>query len=241
LTQLTFEGANTRPFWHPDGADVGFLSDRDGERNVYARAWDRSDEPRLLHAAEGTPIFEALWTPDASRLVFESGAAGQNGGDLYHIALHPDSTAVVILDTSAIEAVPDISPNGLWLAYQTDESGQLEVMVQPFPGPGAVIPVSRDGGSTPVWTHDGRGIVYQTPDGSWELAIVRTDPDFTVEDRVRFAGREGFRTTSNTRNFDISLDDRRLLALSVGANAGGSVRDIIVQNFFEVLRERMGN
>ena len=244
FSPLTFEGTNTRPFWRPDGADVGFLSDRDGERAVYARAWDRSGEARLLRAGSGGPIFEALWTPDARWLVYEAqtpGSDGPGGGDLYYAAPHPDSAAVTILNTPFLESVPSVSPDGRWLAYQSNESGQDEVYVRPFPGPGGVSPVSVDGGTAPVWAHNGREIVYQSADNSWVVATVRTDPDFAVESRVPFTNNLGFVAERGTRQFDISPDDQRLLAGRWGGIAGAVVRDVVVQNFFEVLRERVGN
>ena len=244
FSPLTFDGSNTRPFWSPDGAEVGFLSDRDGERAVYARAWDRSGEARLLRAGSGAPIFEALWTPDARWLVYEAQTpgSGSNGGDLYYAALHPDSAAVTILNTPFLESVPSVSPDGRWLAYQSNESGQDEVYVRPFPGPGGVSPVSVDGGTAPVWAHNGREIVYQSlADNSWVVATVRTDPDFAVESRVPFASTVGFEAERGTRQFDISPDDQRLLAGRLGGIAGAVVRDVVVQNFFEVLRERVGN
>ena len=166
-----------------------------------------------------------------------------NGGDLYYAAHpHPDSAAVTILNTPFLESVPSVSPDGRWLAYQSNESGQDEVYVRPFPGPGGVRPVSVDGGTGPVWAHNGREIVYQSPDdNSWVVATVRTDPDFAVESRVPFASNLGFAAERGTRQFDISPDDRRLLAGRLGGSAGAVVRDVVVQNFFEVLRERVGN
>ena len=242
FSPLTFEGTNTRPFWSPSGAEVEFLSDRDGESAVYARAWDRSGEARLLRAGSGAPIFEALWTPDARWLVYEAQTPGATrlGGDLYYAAPYPDSAAVTILDTPFLESVPSVSPDGRWLAYQSDESGRDEVYVRPFPGPGGVSPVSVDGGTGPVWAHNGREIVYQS-DNSWVLATVRTDPDFAVESRVPFASTLGFLAPRSTRQFDISPDDQRLLAGRLGGTAGAVVRDVVVQNFFEVLRERVDN
>jgi serine/threonine-protein kinase len=241
FTLLTFEGTNTRPFWSPDGAQIGFLSDRDGPRGAYARAWDRSDETRLLRAGTDAPLTEALWAPDTPWLVYEAGAGA--GNNLYYAAPHPDSAAVVILDTPANEAEPAVSPDGRWLAYQSNESGQNEIYVRPFPGPGGVRPVSLDGGSSPVWAYSGREIVYESPGNSWVVATVRTAPDFAVESRVPFATRIGFLSAGQgTRQFDISPDDQRLLALRFGATATGTaVRDVVVQNFFEVLEERVGN
>ena len=236
FSPLTFEGTNNRPFWSPNGAEVGFLSDRNGERAVYARAWDRSGEARLLRAGSGAPIFEALWTPDARWLVYEAQTPGgtANGGDLYYAAPHPDSAAVTILNTPFLESVPSVSPDGRWLAYQSNESGQDEVYVRPFPGPGGVSPVSVDGGTGPVWAHNGREIVYQSLDeNSWVVATVRTDPDFAVESRVPFASTLGFLAARGTRQFDISPDDQRLLAAQLG---GGFERPCSRRGRAELLR-----
>ena len=168
-------------------------------------------------------------------------AGGATNGDLYYAAPHPDSTSIRILDTPFNESMPSVSPDGRWLAYQSDESGRVEVYVRPFPGPGGVSPVSVDGGNTPIWAHNGREIVYQSPDNSWVVATVRTDSDFAVESRARFASTAGFATQTNDRHFDISPDDQRLLAVRVRATGGAVVRDVVVQNFFEVLKERVGN
>ena len=208
---------------------------------MYARAWDRSGEARPLRAGSGAAIFEALWTPDARRLVYEAQTPGgpTNGGDLHYAAPHPDSAAVVILNTPFQESVPSVSPDGRWLAYQSDESGQVEVYVRPFPGPGGVGPVSVDGGFTPVWAHNGREIVYQSPDNSWVVATVRTDPDFAVESRVPFASTLGFSAVRQTRHFDISPDDQRLLVLRIEGGVDDEL--ILVENWAEELRQRMGN
>ena len=242
FTRLTFEGANTRPFWSPSGAEVGFLSNRDGENAVYARAWDRSGEARLLRSGTGAPIFEALWTPNERWLVYEAQTPGASalGGDLYYASPHPDSAAVTILNTPFLESVPDVSPDGRWLVYQSDESGQDEVYVRPFPGPGGVIPVSVGGGTAPVWAHNGREIFYQSlDDNSWVVATVRTDPDFAVESQVPFARTLGFRAQRGTREFDVSPDDQRLLVL--GSELRRVVELIFVDNWAAELRQRMGS
>ena len=240
FSPLTFEGSNITPFWSPDGAEVGFLSDRDGGRAVYSRAWDRSGEARLLRAGSGVTIYEPRWTPNAQWLVYEAHPARSANGDLFYAAPHPDSAAVNISDTPFHESYPSVSPDGHWLAYESNESGQTEVYVRPFPGSGAVSPVSVDGGRQPVWAHTGREIVYQSLDNSWVVATVRTDPAFAVESRAPFGALTEVRMANSTRNFDISPDDQRLLGL-VEEVVGAAVRDVVILNFFEVLKERVGN
>ena len=245
FSQLTFDGENIRPFWHPDGLEVGFVRFQVSEPGVYSRRVDLSAEARLLLA--GTTIREAAWTPDGRRLVFEDGgpAARTNGGVLNHSAPHPDSTSVVIEDTPALENAPALSPDGRWLAYQSGPNPNWEVYVRPFPGPGGRVPVSVGGGSVPIWTDGGREIIYQADDlRSWVVATVGTGSDFTVESLEPFGPvAEGFYMRSQTGHFDVSTLDQRIFGLTSptgGGTLGGlrsGVQDIVVLNFFEELRQ----
>ena len=81
--------------------------------------------------------------------------------------------------------------------------------------------------------------VYQSLENSWVVATVRTDPDFAVESRVPFAASLGFIASPNTRNFDISPDDQRLLVLRIEGGVDDEL--ILVENWAEELRERVGN
>ena len=137
------------------------------------------------------------------------------GSDLFYAAPDPDSAPIVFLDTPFAEDTPSLSPDGRWLAYQSNESGQREVYVRPFPGPGARSQVSVNGGTGPVWAHNGREIFYVAADNSRVGATVRTDPDFTVESRERFASAEGFVDSRVSQQFDPSPVDQRLLALRI--------------------------
>ena len=239
-SRLTFDGTrNIRPFWSPDGSDLGFVSDRDGPLAVYTRPWDGSGEARLLRAPAEGLIFEAQWTPDARWLAYrqlpEAGI-----GHFFFTAPHADSTSVPILETPFFNVALSFSPDGRWLAYQSDESGRDEIYVRPFPGPGGRFRVSPEGGISPIWAHNGREIFYVSGDDSWVVAEVRTDPDFAVESRERLGSAQGFATSRLIRRFDVAPDDQRLLVLR--AVAGISLtQDVVVQNFFEELERLVPN
>ena len=236
FSRLTFESVNWYPFWSPDGSEVGFSSNRDGRRSLYARPSDFSGEARLLRAwsDETGSLLDALWTPDSRWLVYQGGPG--LGSDLFYAAPDPDSAPIVFLNTPFAEDTPSLSPDGRWLAYQSNESGQSEVYVRPFPGPGGRSQVSVNGGTGPVWAHNGREIFYMAADNSWVVATVWTDPDFAVDSRERFASAEGFADSNVSQQFDLSRDDQRLLAIRV-STPGTQVRDVVVLNFFEELRQ----
>ena len=190
------------------------------------------------------------WTPDGRRLLYRRGSG--RPPDLWYAAPDPDSTPVVIMDTPVGEVNPSLSPDGRWLVYTSDESFRREVYVRPFPGPGGRTQVSIDGGRDPVWAHSGREIFYlDTGDSSrWYLTVatVRTEPSFAVESREQLFSFESYVSGNIDLWWDISPDDQSILALKDpdgvgGAAAGGAGegRLILVQNFFEELRQRMGN
>jgi serine/threonine-protein kinase len=235
FSRLTFEGTNLRPFWSPDGSEVGFSSAREGPSALYARPADLSGEARLLVAGE-VGLIDAVWTPDGRWLVYERGSI-----DLAYAAPDPDSTPVVLLDTPFTEDQPSLSPDGRWLAYQSNESGRTEVYVRPFPGPGGQTPVSAGGAQNPVWAPNGREIFYLAADNFWFVATVQTDPEFAVQSRDRFASAEGFETELGTPHFDVSPGDQRLLAIRTGPSSGAGGRTVVVLNFFEELKAKVGN
>ena len=237
-TRLTFEGRNLQPFWSPDGSEVGFSSTRDGLFSLYSRRADLSQDARLLLADPNDGLLEGTWTPDGRWLTYRRGSTSQTAEDildLWYAAPQPDSTPHVILDTPASESNPSLSPDGDWLGYTSDESGRTEVYVRPFPGPGGQSVVSVNGGLNPKWASNGREIFYLGLDGSFNVATVRTDPDFAVESRERLNARASF-WGPTMRHWDLTPDDLRVLA--VGGSGGAQALDLIlVQNFFEELRQ----
>ena len=239
-TRLTFGGSrNLEPFWSPDGTEVGFSSNREGPFALYARAADLSSETRLLVGAGDAPgLYAAVWTPDGRWLVYRRGGpVVSEAGDLWYAAPHPDSTPVQFSNTPYIEYNPSISPDGRWLAYQSDESGQFEVYVRPFPGPGGQVLVSVNGGMNPKWAQSGTEIFYVASDLSLTVATVRTDSDFVVQSRERLTSWP-YLVQPQMRDYDLTPDDQSFMAIGSSLSAQ---RLIFVQNFFEELRQRMGN
>jgi len=239
FTPLTFEGNNIRPFWSPDGSEVGFISDRRGLRSVFSVARDRSGTVRLLRDGENVPVLEALWTPDA-QLVYREGIVGEGNNRLVYAAPHSDSASVTIVAGGFRIYAPALSPNGRWLAYTSGESGQDRVYARPFPGPGGQVPVSLGGGSRPVWANDGE-IIYLAEDGFW-VATVQTESGIVVGERRRFASAQGFASPQTTQHFDVSAVDGRLLALRIeGGELAAQVQGVVIQNFFEELKRLVPN
>ena len=242
LSRLTFgDGRNLQPFWNQDGTEVGFSSNRDGLFALYSRPADLSGDARLIVSDPDDGLYEASWTPDGQSLVYRWGSTTTTGNrDLWSSTPDLDSTPVVISGTPARENTPSPSPDGRWVAYASDESGRYEVYVRPFPGPGGQSLVSVNGGINPKWAHSGTEIFYLGLDAAFNVATVRTDPDFAVDSRERLDSRPYF-WQNIIRHWDLTPDGQRLLVIGPRLEAGGLGRYVIVQNWNEELRALAGN
>lgn len=138
------------------------------------------------------------------------------------------------------ESHPDWSPDGRWIAYDSDESWRPEVYVQPYPDPGARYVVSRDGGTSPAWARDGRELFYQAPGADRQVAMMSTavtaTPEFaTGTPQKLFQGL--FVTSGLSRSYDVSPDGRRFIMVQPREQAPLPVAQIVVvQNWVEELK-----
>ena len=146
LTRVTFEGSeNFRVTWSLDGQSLTFVSNRAGNHDIWTRPADGSGAAEVV-LDRGGPIYEALYSPDDTWLVFREGGVGNGLGDIFAIRPAMDSVAVPLVVTEFMAYSPVLSPDGRWLAYVSVRSGREEVYVRPFPDVGSGLThVSTDG------------------------------------------------------------------------------------------------
>ncbi len=243
--QITFaETYDFRPRWTQDGRFVTYLSDGD-EGNppaVYRKRADGTGQAELLFAHE-TPIMSMSLGPKGEWLVARTYAPGEEtwGMGLLGVRLGDEMTAEPLQLGDADQLAPAISPDGRWLAYVSNELGRAEVWVVPFPDvdSGKWL-VSESGGLAPLWAHSGRELFFLTPRNQVIVAAVETEPSFAITDRqLLFQLGPDFAIDRFHTAYDISLDDQRFLMVR---GATPPVRQlVVVENFFEVLKERVGN
>ncbi|HEV2083862.1 MAG TPA: hypothetical protein VGR09_02155, partial [Gemmatimonadales bacterium] len=128
-------------------------------------------------------------------------------------------------------------PDGRWLAYESDESGESEVYVRPFPGSGAKVLVSQNGGAEPVWSRDGHELFYRGfgQQGIPLVAVaVRAAPDFEVLSRRTLFDAADFEGAQPHANYDVSRDGRSFVMVRQGPLA----EMVLVQNWAEEARRR---
>ena len=131
--------------------------------------------------------------------------------------------------------LPRFSPDGRWIAYQSNESGRIEIYVRPFPGAGARVQVSTEGGTVPVWARSGRALFYRTAAGIVSVAVT-TGATFSLGDR-RVVLPGAYLTDPTHANYDVSTNGSQFLMLK---QAGAAATPIVVNNWGRELREKLG-
>jgi eukaryotic-like serine/threonine-protein kinase len=168
-------GDGVLPLWGPRGSDIVFTSRRGGTADLVHRsiAGASSDESLLLRTPEMK--IGGNWTHDSRYIVYTRSDPGTKL-DLWKLTV-ADRTALPFLETSFNEMHAQVSPDGRWIAYASDESGTWEVYVQTFPVAGSKRTISVGGGAEPYWRRDGRELYYLAPDGTLMAVPVKESGD----------------------------------------------------------------
>jgi serine/threonine-protein kinase len=171
-----------------------------------------------------------------------------NRGDIKLLSLRTGEVTSLV-ESRADERDGEVSPDGRWLAYESNQSGRFEVYVQPFPtlGTGHVMPISADGGVQPVWARNGKELFYVAPDGGLMSVAVQTR-DLTWSAGTPIKLFNGRYATSDAQVSAISpqydtIDGQRFLMLKdeAAVEAPASWQFVVVQNWFEDLERRVKN
>jgi eukaryotic-like serine/threonine-protein kinase len=233
FTRLTTEGINTFPEWTPDGRDIVFVSNRNGKAGIWRSPVDGSTPAQLFYQPQVEP-FEALVSPDMNWLIYRTAPGMRLSRDIIAVALIGDSTEQVMVSSNFSDTHPRLSPNGQWLAYQSNETGRFEIYVRPFPGSGARIQVSDNGGTEPIWGRDGRSLYYRSGDRDIQQVAIGTSDGLAIGVR-RTAWTGEFLANVTHANYDVAPDGRFLVIRRAGAES----QTIVVHNWVRELRARV--
>jgi serine/threonine-protein kinase len=228
LLRLSFEpGLQYAPVWTRDGARIAYGS----PQGIF---WRRADgtgsaEPLLL----GSGLNTSAWTPEGN-LIFTEGSAAS--GDIYLLSVSGERTREPLVATKYDEGRAALSPDGRWLAYQSNESGRYEVYVRPFPDvDSGKWTVSTSGGEDPRWSRDGRTLFFIS--GQKLLsADVSTEPTFSSRPPQKAFDLVDYQPTGVPFPYDVSPDGKRIL---LDRSARRKAEIVVVQNWLADLDQRV--
>jgi Tol biopolymer transport system component len=166
-------GNELDPLWSPDGRELVFKSVEEGNHRLFRKGLhgDPAVPIPARSGAEGERIIPESWLPDGKTLLYQV----FGGTTIWARPLERDGEAEAVLEVGFNLDEPQVSPDGRWLAYVSEESGEgeWEVFVQPFGRTGEKVRVSVAGGGEPRWRADSKELFYRTPGGQLMAVDVR--------------------------------------------------------------------
>ena len=236
--KLTQDGSNNAsPTWTPDGRSVTFSSNVAGSFDLWTGRADGSAQAvRQVH--EKGNVFGSHWSRDGQWLIFQTSEWAHGSGAILGIRTGLDTVPVPLVATRFREFSPAPSPEGRWLAYTSNETGENEIYVVPFPNTSAAKwVVSTHGGTEPRWSHSGSELFYRDASGNLVAVEIKTKPTFSVGSSAALFPAAGFASFPLSPQYDVSLDDQRFLMIRPLA-ASGPDKLIVVENWFEELKAK---
>jgi Tol biopolymer transport system component len=231
-TRVTFDAAeDIQPVWTPDGRIV-FVSSRDKTNGLYWQSADGTVAPQKIATAT-LGIDQPAVTPDGKSIVARSGE------DIVIVDFTGNGNPRKLIESRFRDRNPEVSPNGRWIAYQSDENGPFEIYVRPFPEVSkGKWQVSEQGGSRPVWVPNSAELFYLGSDQSlMSVAFTERDGAFvpstpkkviTLPQQAGIAGR----------TYDVSPDGQRFVTIkSEGTNERAQIN--VVLNWLEELKRKV--
>ena len=237
MTQLTFGPTpDFLPAWTPDG-HVVFSSRREGARaQLFMKAADGTGTAERLTDSP-VDLFSKDVSSNGQNVVFTAASRSQQS-DLRMFTMDGERVVEGLLETPSSESNATVSPDGRWLAYQSNESGETEIYLRPFPDiDGGKWVLSTDGGTGALWSRDGREVFYRSRAGNLMTVTVSTDAGSLVP---RF-GRAAVLLEGSylSGGYDVSSDGQRFLVIredSSSSDSSGGPDIILIQNWFEELK-----
>jgi hypothetical protein len=238
FTRLTTEGRNGTPVWTPDGTRLVYRSGLVGPENLFWRLADGGGVAERLTTSKHNEI-PASWSPDGKALLYYE--LGINI-PIIRLPLDADRRPHPLVEGSFNAGHAEVSPDGQWLAYSSNQSGRNEVYAQGYGREGPRQQISIGGGHSPIWRRDGTELVYLRPASFGSAAVsvmavpITRGPRLTLGTPKRlFEG--AYQRGAIIRNYDVTSDGQRFLMVREKERILPKLAEmVLVQNWFEELK-----
>jgi Tol biopolymer transport system component len=214
LTPLTLDpGEDQHPLWTHDGQRIIFTSNRGGVRNLWWQAADGNGEAERLTKNNEAGYPNGI-TPDGTAVVFHENM-GTRGRDLLQLALDETRRVTPLLATTFDEREGVVSPDGRWLAYESNMAGSTEIFVRPFPNVSdGQLRVSTAGGTRAMWARSGKELFYIGGDGSLlQVSVEAKGATLNFRAPIKLFEQRYFVGGNSGRTYDVSPDGQRFLMI----------------------------
>ncbi len=218
------------PVWTRDGMKIIYATNRDTMNALVLRNADASGEPVVLDC--DAPEYPHSVTPDGQFLAYLHRSAPMN---IWICPLNGKGKSYSLHSSPFNEWNPQFSSDGHWISYQSDESGESEIYVTPFPGPTGKVRISTDGGTQPRWSRNGKELFYRNGRKMMVVKVVTT-PSFSAgEPTMLFEG--DYDTPGGVTQYDVSPDGQRFLMIR-GSERKPAQKINLVLNWKEELKDK---
>ncbi len=221
LSLLTSEpGRFFCPVWSPDNQRLAFTSFNVGEPRLAIKPADASRSLETITGDPGRAEFANSWSPDGKVILYSAeerkteSDAVRAPMSLWSVTLDRPPQSRIWLGGAFRNYGATFSPDGRWVAYVSDESGQREIYLRPYPGPGSRIKVSGNGGEEPAWTRGGRELVYRAADGFYSVELSAGAEPVPSTPKILFAAPfDRGRREDSPREYDVSADGNEFIVI----------------------------
>jgi Tol biopolymer transport system component len=203
-------------------------------------AWIEADGSRGVEWLTQSELSEqpTTWTPDGKTLIYHRNDHPETAWDVMALELAEGAEPRVLLGSRFNEALADISPDGRWLAYASDESGRSVVYVRSYPDLERKWQISTSGGIEPAWSRDGTELFYRYQDGLRMMAVpITTEPDFLPGGPEQLFEGEYLPSPGWGRNFDVAPDGQSFVMVEQVLPEDIKAELQVVVNWFTKLAE----
>jgi len=234
-SRLTFDPANDFfPVWSPDGSRVAYANTAGGRADILAKDANGTGEPDSVWTSDVSK-YPTSWSPDGRTLLCQR-PDPKTKFDIWAVPMTGDGKPYPVVQSPGGDGLPAFSPDGRWIAYNSDESQVVQVYVRPFPKGDGRWQVSIDSGREPQWSRDGKWIYYLSDSNDLMRAPIQTEGGFRAGTPQRVFQAHVVQSLQSRDRFQVTADPNRFLLVTENASQTLAPTTVVVNWAAEIAR-----